>query len=138
MIELDWVKLENMIIVSDSIDLFSAWLWTFVRFCHYVSFMWHYLVLLFPCIIIHVHYAYHSGSLIDHVIRTTRAELIPKWCWWTNLKLGWSGQVPGWEMLPKRTSSNNTDLVLSQASPGAFATSLLFLKLLLLICCIRW
>jgi hypothetical protein len=29
-------------------------------------------------------------------------------------------------MLPKRMSSNNTDLVLSQVSPGAFATSFCF------------
>jgi hypothetical protein len=31
-------------------------------------------------------------------------------------------------MLAKWTSSNNTNLVLSQASPGAFATPLLFLN----------
>jgi hypothetical protein len=40
-------------------------------------------------------------------------------------------------MLTKWSSINNTNLVLSQASPGAFATSLLFLKILSLICCIR-
>jgi hypothetical protein len=36
--------------------------------------------------------------------------------------------MPGWEMLTKWSSSNNTNLVLSQASPGVFATSLLFLN----------
>jgi hypothetical protein len=43
-------------------------------------------------------------------------------------KDGWSDRVPEWEMLTKWSSSNRTNLVLSQASPGAFATSLLFLN----------
>jgi hypothetical protein len=41
-----------------------------------------------------------------------------------NQKIRWSDQVSGWEMLTKRVSSNNTDLLLSQASPGAFTFSL--------------
>jgi hypothetical protein len=108
--------------------MFDYVYWWGLAFNIEFSSLWHRLALLFLPMFIHVHYAYHSDSLIDHVMRTTRAELIPKWCWWTNLKLGWSGQVPGREMLPNRMSSNNTNLVLSQASPGAFATSLLFLN----------
>jgi hypothetical protein len=41
-----------------------------------------------------------------------------------------------WEMLAKRVSSNNTNLVLSETSPGASAPPCVF-KFLSLICCIR-
>jgi hypothetical protein len=92
-------------------------------------FMWHYLVLLFPCIIIHVYIAYHLGTLINHMMWRARVGLISKWCWWINQRSGWSDRVPEWEILAKRVSSNNTKVVLSQASPGAFATSLVFTKI---------
>jgi hypothetical protein len=32
---------------------------------------------LFFLVLIHVHYAYHLGTLVDHVMRRTRAELNP-------------------------------------------------------------
>jgi hypothetical protein len=44
--------------------------------------------------------------------------------------------VTGWEMLAKRVSSNNTELVLSQASLSAFPSPCVFI-FLSLICCIR-
>jgi hypothetical protein len=80
--------------------------------------------MLFLCMLIHVHHAYHLGPLIDRVMWRAEAGLISRWCWRMNQKIRWSDQVPGWEMLTKRVSSNNTDLLLSQASPGAFTFSL--------------
>jgi hypothetical protein len=38
--------------------------------------MCHYLVLLFPCMLIHMHYAYRIGMLIDHELRRTWDGLI--------------------------------------------------------------
>jgi hypothetical protein len=83
---------------------------------------------IFLLLFIHMHFAYHLGTLIDHVMWKTIVGLISKWCWWINQRSGWFDHVPGWEMLTKWSSSNNTDLVLSQASPGAFATFLVFTK----------
>jgi hypothetical protein len=37
---------------------------------------------------------------------------------------GWSNWVPEWETHAKQVSSNNTNVVLSQASPGVFSLSL--------------
>jgi hypothetical protein len=41
-------------------------------------------------------------------------------------KIGRSDQVLDWEMIAKRMSLTSTNIVLSQASPDAFATSFCF------------
>jgi hypothetical protein len=46
---------------------------------------------------------------------------------------GWTKQMSEQKLIVNWPSFNNTNVVLSQVSPGAFATSLLFLKLLSLM-----
>jgi len=38
----------------------------------------------------HMQYAYHLGTLINHVMWRTRAGLITRRCWW--MKLKWMNQ----------------------------------------------
>jgi hypothetical protein len=129
MFELTRISWRSVIVMLSDISIPSVYSRMFQ--CHDIRSLIYYRVslfslMLFIVIIIHVHLAYQIGTLDDYAIWRAWTRLDHKMILTDQPQDGWSDPVPGWEVLAKRVSSNNTDVVLSHASPGAFATSLVF------------
>jgi hypothetical protein len=86
-------------------------------------------------VLIHVHYAYQLGTLIDHVMRkmsqvghkmSLRVSFSTRWCWWTDLKMDNLNecQDKGWSSSERRLT--NTNVVLSRQALVHFPPSCCF------------